>query len=169
MCIRDRSVWTGRNFISPRSIARSWNCNGPFLYGIPHLLVSKEKLISALSIQNDFMIDHYTAALEEIFHAGKLVIDDRELSTISDIANKLAEQVDKQTEVCYLPDVDGIMRPTKDLAYSNAQWCQIDEECHFIHHQISRPTALKLGVIPVRSKALQLYESTIQELSLIHI
>ena len=163
-----KCLWTGKIFISSQSIAKSWNRNGPYLYGIPHLLISKEKLNSALGIKNDFVTDDYITALEEIYnsHSEKSITDEKEFSTISDIANELANKIDEifeLTYICYLPDTSGIVRPTQQLAYNDAQWCEIDEDCHFVHHRISRPTALKLGIVPVRSKALQKYESAMQD------
>ena len=161
-----QSVWTGLKFISPQCIAKSWNRNGPFLYGIPHQLVSKEKLVTALGIQDDFTVDQYVRALEDVHksYSGKQITVDRELSTLAEIANKLADKLDETLayKVCYLPDKDGIMRKAKDLAYNDAQWCEMDEEYHYIHCHITRPTAEKLGVDLVRSKALQQYESSMQ-------
>ena len=55
------------------------------------------------------------------------------------------------------------MRSTENLAYNDAHWCAHEEDYHFVHHKITRPTALKLGIAPVRSKALLKYESAIQE------
>ena len=168
-----KCVWTGRDFILPSSIAKSWTRNGPFLYSIPHLLVSKEKLITALGIKNTFTPDRLVSALEEIYqtHSKKPIINTKELNTISDIANVLADTLDSDSSdvesvnirIFYLPDKMGIMRPTEDLAYNDAQWCQIDEEFHFVHHLITRVTALALGVKPVRSKALEQFESAIKE------
>ena len=163
-----KCVWTGQNFISPQSVSRSWNRNGPFLFSIPHLLVSKEKLISALGIKSDFSAEMYIETLKEIYkcHSQQPITDKKGLSTISDIANNLAETLGDDAlndYILYLPDKDGIVRPTRDLAYNDAQWCTVDDDFKFVHYEISRPTALKLGVTPVRSKALQKYESTIQE------
>ena len=162
---QSKCVWTGLTFISPQSVARLWQRNGPCLYSVPHLLVSKENLLGALGVNNEFTIDHYTAALEEIY-SQRSILNDREISTISEIADKIANEIeddDESTGIYYLPDKERVMRPTNDLAYNDAQWCAIDDDCHFIHHQISRPTALKLGVVAVRSKALQAYESSLQE------
>jgi sacsin len=166
-----QSVWTGIRFISPQCIAKSWNRNGPFLYSIPHQLVGKEKLITSLGIQEDFTVDQYIKALEDVHnsYAGKQITDDRELSTLAEIARKLATKLDSDEtskplayKVCYLPDKDGILRKASDLAYNDAQWCAMDEDYHYIHYCINRPTAEKLGVDLVRSKALQQYESSMQ-------
>ena len=164
-----QSVWTGKKFISPQSIAKSWNQNGPFLYSIPHLLVGKEKLIASLGIQDDFTVEQYVKALEDVHdsYSGQKITDDRELSTLADIASKLADKLDETSKslaykACYLPDKDGIMRKANNLAYNDAQWCKMDEGYHGIHYKITRHTAEKLGVDLVRSKALQRYESSMQ-------
>ena len=165
-----KCVWTGKSFISSKSIARTWSRSGPCLYNIPHLLVSKANLITALGIRNDFIADDYVTALEEMYRSHndseKAITSDKELNAISEIANELAEKLGEEyklTRVCYLPDTSGIMQSTEDLAFNDAQWCATDEKYHFVHHKITRPTALKLGIAPVRSKVLKKYESAIQE------
>jgi sacsin len=170
-CLREvRCIWTGRSFISSRYIARTWSRSGPCLYNIPHLLVSKENLITALGIRIDFVADDYVTALEEMHRSHndsqKPITSDKELSAISEIADKLAEKLSEGyelTQTCYLPDTSGVMRPIGDLAFNDAQWCTIDEDCYFVHHKITRPAAIKLGVAPIRSKALDKYESAVQE------
>ena len=166
-CLREvRCIWTGRSFISSQSIARMWSRSGPYLYNTPHLLVSKENLITALGIRISFVADDYITALEEMYTSHKPIINDKELNAISEIADELAKKLSKDyelTQACYLPDTSGCMRPIKELAFNDAQWCAIDEDYHFVHHKITRPSAIKLGVAPIRSKALEKYESPIQE------
>ncbi|MCG8622040.1 MAG: hypothetical protein MJE68_08620, partial [Proteobacteria bacterium] len=168
-----QSVWTGMKFISPQCISKSWNRNGPFLYSVPHQLVGKEKLITSLGIQDDFTVDQYVKALEDVHDSytstGRKITDDRELSTLAEIASKLASKLESDEtskplayKICYLPDKEGIMRKAKDLAFNDAVWCRMEEDYHYIHYCINRPTAEKLGVDLVRSKALQQYESSMQ-------
>ena len=157
-----RSIWTGNEFVSPMSVAKSWNMNGPVLYGIPHLLKSKENLIRALGIQETF-------TSEELLGCLKLFHDEYKGSCIEDTALSIAVNAckilgkSKLGSECYIPDENKHMVKACDLVYNDAPWCTLDDEFATVHEEISRRVALNLGVIPIRSKALQQYESQHQE------
>ena len=157
-------IWTGTDFISIHSIATNWNHDGPYLYMLPHLLKSKPNLERALCIQKDFDVEQLLTALKTMSDDfdGKQV-GNREKKFIPDIADELESQLDEfglhEDQMCYLPDEDYYMQNTHNLAYNDAPWCAMDQDCRFVHHRINRETAIRLGVKPVRSKALERYES----------
>ena len=163
-----RCVWTGRTFILPSSIAKSWNRQGPHLYGIPYTLASKGNFTAALNVQGEFTLDHFLAALKQISIEcdGKPIPHDRDdFKTISEISSVLASQTSSEIvlsehRVCYLPDMDKIMHKTSELAYNDAPWCEIDQESFYVHQIVHRHVALQLGVTSVRSKAIQPYLRT---------
>ena len=162
-----RSIWTGTTFITPSSIAKSWSHRGPYLYGIPYILITKKSLIAALKIQEEFTLDHFLAALEQMYteHDGQPLLDSDVFKTIQEISGDLLKRISgkKNTitlgedQVCFLPDVDKIMRRTTELAYNDAPWVKIDQDSFFVHQIIQRPVAIQLGVTLVRSKVLQSY------------
>ena len=58
----------------------------------------------------------------------------------------------------FLPDTNLCMRHVKDLAWNDAPWCTTpDKEVLFLCDDIPGPTALKLGVKPLRQIALDKY------------
>ena len=164
-----KSIWTGTTFISPSSIAKSWSLRGPYLYGIPYILMSKKSLIGVLKIQEDFTLDHFLTALEQIYidYDGEPLLDadDHVFKTIREISNDLYAKVATkkfqitltESQVCFLPDSNKIMRKTTELAYNDAHWVTIEQGSFHVHQIIQKDVAIQLGVTPVRSKFLQPY------------
>ena len=162
-------IWTGREFVSPKNIAIKWEKNGPFLFELPNILHSKEKLIKALNIQERFTVDQLLGALKELYYSYKLnpvYNKSREMKLIEAVISELVEQIPESgldaEQTCYLPDENCIMREMDVLAYNDAPWCKVDSECFMIHRSIPRHVAQKLGVKLVRAKALESYESSEQ-------
>ena len=165
----EKSVWTGTKFVFPKCISRSWNSQGPFLYRIPHLLVSKENLVNALNIAHSFGVSHYITALKQIKedNVDTGIGNKHELKTIIEIARELSEEMGEHSckelqETCYLPDTLGIMRESTNLYFNDTPWCESDVERYFVYHHISRSVAVKLGVTPMRSVALKEHEHPAQ-------
>ena len=162
-------LWTGEEFVSPQSVAIQWGRSGPFLYKLPDSLKSKENLIKALGIQDIFPKDQLLKALESLytFHSDE-PIGSRELRLVEAIVSQLDDEeveFDTSEQAVYLPDEKKIMRSTSLLVYNDAPWCKMGSDCvyHEIYYKIPRPVALKLGVKPIRSKALESYESSEQD------
>ena len=160
-----RSIWTGTKFITTSSIAKSWSHRGPYLYGIPYILITMKSLVAALKIQEEFTLDHFLAALEQMYseHDGQPLLDADVFKTVQEISGDLLKRKKNtitlsENQVCFLPDVDKIMHKTTELAYNDAPWVEIDQDSFFVHQVIQRSVAIQLGVTPVRSKVLRSYE-----------
>ena len=158
-------LWNGREFIRPEQIALNWKHDGPHLYALPSLLKhGKEKLKQFLNLKEDFSTDVILQVLNKMRNVKEL--NHREEKSIADIALALAESIGEdgmlnaeQMELCFLPDENLCMRNVKHLAWKDVLWCNLEEEHYFIHYKINHCVALKLGVKPIRSKALDMYSS----------
>ena len=164
-----KCIWTGREFVSPQSLAIKWEKNGPYLFKLPDILRFKEKLIKALNIQEKFTVDQLLGALKELYDSYKLnpMYDkSREMRLIEAVVSELDELISESglsaEQTCYLPDENRVMRKVEVLAYNDAPWCKVDSKCFIVHHSIPRLAAQKLGVKLVRAKALESYESSEQ-------
>ena len=159
------SIWTGTEFIDPKYVACNWTNDGPYLYGLPYLLKAKNNLIKAIRIQEKFSIEQMLHALKYMHDKFKgSPLDEKEMKFIPELALELQNQLgDSELEdhqTCYLPNEDCVMQDTSQLAYNDAQWCSIVQDCHFVHSSITRQAAVKLRVKLMRAKALEKYEST---------
>ena len=162
-----KSIWTGTTFISPSSIAKSWSHGDPHLHGIPYILMSKRSLLGALKIQEEFTLDHFLTALEQIYidYDGKSLLDADVFKTVHEISNDLHAKIATkrfkitltENQVCFLPDSDKIMRKTTELAYNDASFVEIDPGSFYVHQIVQRDVAIQLGVTSVRTKVLQPY------------
>ena len=166
-----KSLWTGHGFISPDVVAKSWDGKGPYLYSVHYLLKTKNNLIRVLEFKDKFSPEDFLHALEQAYEEnnGRSITHEKAiLKTILDILHELVRLLNgtdsdlTEDQVCYVPDTSGILRKTSELAYNDAPWCEVGEGMFFVHDEVPRGIATKLGVIPVRSKALEQYESTEQ-------
>ena len=160
-------LWNGTEFIYPEQIALSWKHDGPHLYALPSLLkIGNSKLKKYLRLKKDFSTKQLLHALSEMKRQfGEEKISQREGKIIADIAIaleiSLEESFDEsENHVCYLPDENSYMREVKDLAWNDAPWYRWEQEHYFVHDYIPRSVAIRLGVRAVRTKALDMYDST---------
>ena len=154
------SVWTGECFVSPNVVARKWLHKGPYLFSIPHTIKYKSKITDALGIKEKFVFEDFVSALERMQEDfPDQPVSDGCIQTISVIIPELCADDIPDDFACFLPDDKSVMCKSSELAYNDAPWCQIEEEWRFVHTNISRDSAIKLGVKPVRSKLLERYES----------
>ena len=166
-----KSLWTGHGFISPDVVAKSWDGIGPYLYSIPYLLKSKNNLVRALDFKDEFSPEDFLRALEQAYEEnnGRSITHKKTImKTVLDILHELVRLLNStnsdltEAQVCYIPDTSGILRKTSELAYNDAPWCEVGEGMFFVHDEVPRGIATKLGVIPVRSEGLEQYESSKQ-------
>ena len=167
----ENCVWTGSNFVTPDVVALHWVKNGPYLFQIPGILEDKRQLVATLGIKGQFSVYTYIETLEKIRdeylckpvdrdHQELLVV----LLTMLSLRMEEEKRVDWRDLNCYLPDTNLVMKRATALEYNDANW-QIEDEsgAAFVHHSISRDTAIKLGVRPIRAKILDEYEDTYYE------
>ena len=160
-------VWTGSEFINPSSIALEWHHNGPYLYCPPSLLSSRF-CYKLLDLKERFGIQQILDALENFKKAHdneSIPRDEREavLAAVLALAGSMEEDCIKldPNYTCYLPDEKFCMRELQELAWNDAPWCKPDQKVVFVCDSIPRPIALKLGVKPLRSVALDRYISSL--------
>ena len=95
------------------------------------------------------------------------MIDDSTLQVAIYLANGLADYlethkddsgtIDEASEIVYLPDSGGVMRPVTDLCINDCLWIKDDIDVHFTHDRIPLPTCVQLGVKTRREVALEDY------------
>ena len=158
------SVWTGEEFVSPKVVAITWDHNGPYLFRLPDILKHKTNLVATLNIQECFLPSDFLRALHGMHNDfGSEPVDSKCQKLIPTLVNELTSTKDLPTGItCYLPDNFFTMCEASELAYNDAKWCELDEEYTFVNDIISRKSAIKLGVKPVRSRLLEHYESSFQ-------
>ena len=161
-----KCVWTGSEFVMPTSVAKSWSLDGPILFRIPQVLKSKERLIGILELQERFSNKQLFDCLKQLYDENKNSCLEESALKVAVNACKLLGKENFESEcICYLPDENGHMSKADELVYNDAPWCTLDEEYITVHEEIPRQVALNLGIIPIRSKALQQYENQDQEWS----
>ena len=156
------SVWTGKEFVKPEAVAiTNWSHNGPYLFRLPDILLHKTNLLAALNIKNCFSLDDFLRTLQEMHEDfGSEPVSEKCQKLIPTLVNELTNIEDLPENIkCYLPDTSFAMCEANRLAYNDAKWCEVDEECTFVNDIIPRELATKLGVKLIRSKLLERYES----------
>ena len=155
------SVWTGREFIHPNMVAKNWAWDGPYLFKIPTILDYRQKLVDFLHIQSSFTINDALRALVKMGDDfGNEPVNVECQHIITHIVPLLLEgEIDNMSQPVMLPDQAYIMCDASQLAFNDTPWCEADEGTRFLHDNIPRSLALKLGVKAVRSLIVEKYAS----------
>ena len=156
-----RCIWTGKTFVHSNMIAKNWALDGPYLFKVPGILVHRIRLVGFLSIQSDFTIKDIMQALREMSNDfGDASVSKECQRVINHIIPLLqvngTEGID---QTVMLPDKGYVLCNASQLAFNDTPWCEADEGTRYLHDNIPRPLALKLGVRTVRNLVIEKYTS----------
>ena len=163
--VDDRSIWTGKSFISPQVVAKDWRHEtGPYLFKLPSQLATKKDLINLLGIKERFTLNDIVSALNRMktdFEGKPVEQPVRAVlfSMIHEIDHIMAYTEGSNIGMIMLPDTTFVMHHACELSYNDAPWCKLDEKYTLVNVKVNRDLALRLGVRPVRSKMMDKYAS----------
>ena len=158
-------IWSGSCFAAPCNVAKNWkrNCS-PYLYKLPDILSQQTLLLDVLKIKDDFTIHKLLA----VFSTMKGNVDTKQVPPnyhclCDDIIlelNKFSITSEELNDVI-LVDQDYVLRSAKHLSYNDAPWLPAvaTDGCHFVHPKLNRDIAVKLGVVPTKTKFLDSFTS----------
>ena len=155
-------IWTGRKFIRASEVSFKWALNGPYLYQVPSMLMNKKMLCSGLGIKQKFSVcDIRNALLKMKNDFGEKPVDKACQEIIRQLIPLLLDDSDDDVKDCslLLPDENYILYSSNELAYNDAPWIKKDNTHTYVNEIVPRELAKSLGVVPVRSKFLDKYES----------
>ena len=154
-------IWTGKEFICPNMVAKKWALDGPYLFKVPTILLYRQRLVKFLHIQPTFTINDALGALKQMADDfGNEPVSEECQQVISNIIPLLLEgKTEGLTQAVMLPDQTYVMHDASQLAFNDTPWCEAGEGTIFLHDNIPRPLALKLGVKTVRSLIVEKYAS----------
>ena len=161
--VDDRSIWTGKSFISPQVVAKDWRHEtGPYLFKLPSQLATKKDLINLLGIKERFTLNDIVSALNRMktdFEGKPVEQPVRAVlfSMIHEIDHIMAYTEGSNIGMIMLPDTTFVMHHACELSYNDAPWCKLDEKYTLVNVKVNRDLALRLGVRPVRSNMLDKY------------
>ncbi|XP_044170416.1 sacsin-like isoform X2 [Acropora millepora] len=136
----------------------------PYLYSLPvKIAVRFERLMKLLGVKKTFQRKDFVASLKRMKTTiGETVTDTKTLQVATHLACELATCIEKseredcnEHEVIYLPDSEGVMRPTSDLCLNNCPWLPAEVDTFYAHGMIPLPTSITLGVKTRREEALK--------------
>ena len=154
-------IWTGKEFICPNMVAKNWALDGPYLFKVPIILLYRQRLVEFLHIQPVFTINDALGALKQMADDfGNEPVSEECQLVISNIIPLLRERkTEDLNQTVMLPDQTYVMHDASLLAFNDTPWCEAGEGTIFLHDNIPRPLALKLGVKTVRSLIVEKYAS----------
>ena len=155
-------IWTGSCFAVPCDVAKNWKKNySPYLYKLPDILSQQTLLLDVLKIKDDFTIHKLLA----VFSTMKGNVDTKQVPPnyhclCDDIILELNKFSEELNDII-LVDQDYVLRPAKHLSYNDAPWLPAvaTDGCHFVHPMLNRDVAVKLGVVPTKTKFLDSFTS----------
>ena len=160
-------IWTGSDFVHPNAVALNCTYSGPYLFEVPNCLKEKTNLLKSLQIKRDFTITDIQATLKQMkdefkenpISKGCQKLIPLLLTDLTDMIEKTSpEDRERLDSNVFLPDAHFVMQKASELAYNDAPWCKPTSDTPFVNSAISREFAVRLGVQPVRSKFLEMYE-----------
>ena len=158
-------IWTGSCFAVPCDVAINWKRNySPYLYKLPDILSQQTLLLDVLKIKDDFTIHKLLA----VFSTMKGNVDTKQVPPnyhclCDDIILELSKfsVISEELNDVVLVDQDYVLRSAKHLSYNDAPWLPAvaTDGCHFVHPKLNRDVAVKLGVVPTKTKFLDSFTS----------
>ena len=136
----------------------------PYLYRLPkEIAVRFGSLMKLLGVKKTLQSKDFVASLKRIKTIfGETATDTKTLQVATHLACELATCIEKseredydEHEVIYLPDSQGVMRPTSDLCLNNCPWLPAEVDTFYAHGMIPLPTSITLGVKTRREEALK--------------
>ena len=154
-------VWTEKTFVCPNMVAKKWALDGPYLFKVPPILITRERLIGLLGIQLHFTVNDTLQALQKMSNDfGNEPVSKECQEVIDHIIPLLHKgEIENINQKVILPDEKYVMCDASQLAFNDTPWCQANEDTKYLHSIIPRSLALRLGVNTVRSLIIEQYAS----------
>jgi sacsin len=173
-------IWVGRGFAQPGRVAFSGAQLAPWLYSIPAELSPFRELLVELGVRDSFTADQYVQVLLAMGQAAGRAqpLPEEQLAQALDMVQRLADLALPAATQILVPDADGILVSTGDLAYNDAPWLWegsadgggsgmlagsttdiggsggAPPSMRLVHPKISNSVAAKLGVASLRRMLL---------------
>ena len=149
-------------FVSSEFVSQEWSLDGPYLFKVPNVLTTRKLFAEFAGIKQSFGLETVFKALQRMkddFN-GKPVPENCQY-IISKMISVLTDSVKDKPACCVvLPDVNYTLHDACNLVYNDTPWCPYDkEQTIFVHENIPRHLAQKLGVKTVRSQRVERYAS----------
>eukprot|EP00731_Ephydatia_muelleri_P012474 Em0006g1368a len=149
-------------FVSSEFVSQEWSLDGPYLFKVPNVLTTRKLFAEFAGIKQSFGPETVFKALQRMkddFN-GKPVPENCQY-IISKIIPVLTDSVKDKPACCVvLPDANYTLHDACNLVYNDTPWCPYDQEqTIFVHENIPRHLAQKLGVKTVRSQRVERYAS----------
>ena len=153
-------------FVNSEFVSEDWSLDGPYLFRIPAILTTRRSFAAFAGVKPAFSSDTvFKALLKMKADFGDNPISQECQYVIGHMIPILTKTVsNKPACSVMLPDTSYRLHDACDLVYNDTPWCPFDrEETIFIHENIPRHLAQKLGVKTVRSQRVERYASDSQE------
>ncbi|CAH1244398.1 SACS [Branchiostoma lanceolatum] len=156
-----------KKFLLPSDVSfdLKFTC-APYLYQVPEELATElTPLFLACKVKTAFEACDFIRALDHLKEdKGNQILSSNEVNLAQDLlkaASDLKGENIKEHSL-WIPDQDGVLRRPSEVCYNDCAWIEQKDDMVFCHKVISRDLAVdKLGVKPVRHKALEAYSHSL--------
>ncbi|KAJ8024031.1 Sacsin [Holothuria leucospilota] len=152
----------GETFVSAKKLSFSNNAVPPYMYQVNTDLREFTALLKTANVKDTFDAEDLIKVLHDVqaeffnHPLRKTILDDVLAKVIKPLANKLESSdfvLDNSTEIL-LPDSEGILRPSSQLAFCDVEWLN-SKEVILCHKDIPSSQAVLLGVRDIRHQLLE--------------
>ena len=152
-------IWTGKEFVECKDVARDWTHNGPYLFKVPSNMDTRRKLQEALKIKAKFNIEDLVGALQFLKRDfGEMPLPEICQGLVKSILGELpSENVEIDLRPIMLPDTNFIMREARELYYNDMSWKAQDKDYVYVHPRVPQVIAKALGVQLCTAVSLECY------------
>ena len=141
-------IWTGREFIECRAVARDWKHDGPYLFNIPTSMDTCRKLQEALEIKEKFSTEDLVSALQCLKRDfGEKPLPENCQELVKSILGEMpSENITFDFGPIFLPDSNFRMREASELYYNDMPWKAQYKDYVYVHERVPLLLAKALGV-----------------------
>ena len=152
-------IWTGKEFVECKDVARDWRHNGPYLFKVPSNMDTRRKLQEALKIKAKFNIEDLVGALQFLKRDfGEMPLTEICQELVKSILWELpSENVEIDLRPIMLPDTNFIMREARELYYNDMSWKAQDKDYVYVHPRVPQVMAKAFGVQLCTAASLERY------------
>ena len=150
-------IWTGKQFVRCKDVARDWNESGPYLFKLPSSMNTRKKLLEALQIKQKFEVEDLVGTLQCLKRDfGEVPLPDncQTLVLRSILGEMPSENIRIDLRPIILPDTNFIMREATELYYNDMPWKAQDQDYVYVHPRVPLAMAKALGVKLCRAASL---------------
>ncbi|XP_078655957.1 sacsin-like [Branchiostoma floridae x Branchiostoma belcheri] len=152
-----------KRFLLPSDVSfdLKFTC-APYLYRVPDELASElRSLLKVCNVKTAFEACDFIRALGHLKDdKGNQRLRSHEVNLALELLKAASdlEEEDIQNHILWIPDQSGVLRRPSEVCYNDCAWIKQKDDMVFCHKDMSRGLAVdKLGVKPVRHKALEAY------------